>query len=455
MAKKRKGSAKATLAELNALEQINLNAAGLDVGDDEVWACVPAGRDENSVRSFPTFTADIHHLADWLAECHVETIAMEATGVYWIALFEVLESRGFEVYVVNPRYLKNVAAQKTDVLDCQWIQQLHTYGLLRPSFQPAEEVAALRAVVRHREMLVRYRAAHIQHMQKALQLMNLKLTNVLSDITGVTGMAIIRSIVAGERNPQALSQYRDPGCKKSEEEIAKSLEGNYRREHLFALQQALELYDIYEAQMRACDDELEAMYGTLDTVDSDIEPPKPKSGKRRKNQANFDVASELHRITGVDLTQIDGIDALTAQKVIAEIGWDMSKWRTVKQFTAWLRIAPRNAISGGKILKQSSNKTQNPATQALRVAAQSLARSNSDLGAFYRRIRARHGARQAVAATAHKLARIIYTMLKNHTSYVDPGPDYYEQRYRDRTIRNLEQRATRLGLQLVPATEVS
>lgn len=304
-------------------------------------------------------------------------------------------------------------------------------------------------------MLVRYRSAHIQHMQKALQLMNLKLTNVLSDITGVTGMAIIRSIVAGERNPHVLAQYRDPGCKKSAEEIAKSLEGNYRREHLFALQQALELYDIYEAQMRACDAELEAMYAAFDATDSDIDPPKPTKGKRRKNQAHFDVATELHRISGVDLTQIDGIDALSAQKILTEIGWDMSQWRTVKHFTSWLRIAPRNDSSGGKVLRRTSKKTQNPATQALRVAAQSLARSNSALGAFYRRIKARHGARQAVAATAHKLARVIYFMLKNRTPYLDPGPDYYEQRYRDRTRRNLERRAAKLGLLLVPATEVS
>lgn len=448
----KKGKAKATLAELNALEQINLNAAGLDVGDDEIWACVPAGRDELSVQSFPTFTADLHRLADWLTQCKVDTVAMEATGVYWIALFEVLESRGFEVYVVNPRYLKNVAAQKTDVLDCQWIQQLHTYGLLRPSFQPPEQIGALRAVVRHREMLVRYRSAHIQHMQKAMQLMNLKLTNVLSDITGVTGMAIIRSIVAGERNPHVLAQYRDPKCKMSEAEIAKSLEGNYRREHLFALQQALELYDIYEAQMKACDAELEAMYSAFDTVDSDVEPPEPKNGKRRKNQAHFNVATELYRVTGVDLTRIDGIDALTAQKILSEIGWDVSPWRTVKHFTSWLGTAPRNDISGGKVLRRTSKKTQNPVTQALRVAAQSLARSNSALGAFYRRIRARHGARQAVAATAHKLARIIYSMLKNRTPYVDPGPDYYDQRYRNRAIRNLEHKAAKLGLQLVPTT---
>jgi len=452
MNKKGKRTAKATLAEVNALEQINLNAAGLDVSDDEIWACVPTGRDEPSVRLFPTFTADLHHLADWLAACQVKTIAMEATGVYWIAVFEVLESKGFEVYVVNPRYLKNVAAQKTDVLDCQWIQQLHTYGLLRPSFQPSEQIAALRAVVRHRDMLVRYRAAHIQHMQKALQLMNIKLTNVLSDITGVTGMAIIRAIIAGERNPQVLAQYREPGCKKSAEEIAKSLSGNYRREHLFALQQAVELYDTYAAQICACDAELAAMYADFDTVDSDIEPPQPTKRKRRKNQAHFNVAGELHRISGVDITQVDGIDALTAQKILTEIGWDMSKWPTVKHFTSWLRLAPRNDTSGGKVLRRTSNKTQNPATQAFRIAAQSLARSNSALGAFYRRIRAKHGAKQAVAATAHKLARIVYAMLKNRTPYVDPGPDYYDEHYRDRVVRNLERRAAKLGLQLVSPT---
>lgn len=450
MTKKRKGKVKVTVSDLQALEQINLNAAGLDVGDDEIWVCVPAGRDEVTVRCYPTFTADVHRMADWLEQCGVDTLAMEATGVYWVAAFEILDRREFDVNLINPRALKQVEARKTDVLDCQWIQQLHTYGLLRACFRPPDEIAALRALVRHRDMLIRYRASHIQHMQKALVLMNLRLTNVLSDITGVTGMAIIRSIVAGEHNPHVLAQYRDERCAKSEEEIAKSLTGNYRREHLFALQQALELYDTYDQQIRACDAELEALYSTFDPPETDIEAPNPRRGKRRKNQAHFDLASALYRMTGVDLTQVDGIDALTAQEIIAEVGWDMSPWPTVKHFTSWLRLAPRHDRSGGKIIRRTTNKTRNPANRAFRIAAQSLARSNSALGAFYRRIRARHGAKQAVAATAHKLARIVYAMLKNRTPYQDPGADYYQERYRDRYLRNLERRAATVGCKLVP-----
>jgi hypothetical protein len=250
--------------QVNALEQINANAAGIDIRAEEIWVAVPGDRDEDNVRSFATFTADLHSLADWLKTCHVDTVAMESTGVYWIPLYEILEAHGFRVYLVNARHLKNVSGRKTDVLDCQWIQQLHTYGLLSPSFRPPEQIVALRSLVRHREMLVQYRSAHVQHMQKALTLMNLRLTNVLTDITGVTGMKIIRDILAGERNPQVLAGYRAPGCKKTEAEIAKSLEGHYKGELLFALKQAVELYDFYDRQMRECDAELERIYQTFD-----------------------------------------------------------------------------------------------------------------------------------------------------------------------------------------------
>ena len=234
---------------MNALEQINLHAAGIDVGAEEVYVAVPPDRDEKSVRSFPTFTADLHRMADWLEACGIETVAMEATGVYWMPLYEILEAAGFEVYLVNARHVKNVSGRKTDVLDCQWIQQLHTYGLLHPSFRPPEQIVAIRSLVRHREMLMRYRSAHIQHMQKAMNLMNLQLTNVLSDITGVTGMKIIRAIVAGEQDLQSLAGKREPECKQDEAEIAKSLEGHFKREHLFELKQAVELYDFYDEQL--------------------------------------------------------------------------------------------------------------------------------------------------------------------------------------------------------------
>jgi transposase len=438
--------------QVNALEQINLHAAGIDVGAEEMYVAVASDRDTQSVRSFPTFTADLRRLAEWLKTCQIKTVAMEATGVYWIPLYELLEEEGFEVCLVNARHLKNVSGRKTDVLDCQWIQQLHTYGLLRPSFRPPEQIVAIRSLVRHREMLVQYRSAHIQHMQKALTLMNVRLTNVLSDITGVTGLRIIRAILAGERNPKQLAQFRDERCKKSEAEIAKSLEGHYKREHVFALKQALELYDFYDQQLQACDAELEAMYQEFDPPeDPGTPPPAPRTQKRRKNQAHFDLAPALYRLTGVDLTQIDGVDELTVQKVLSEIGTDMSKWPTVKHFTSWLHLCPNTKITGGKVIQSGVQPTKNRASAALRVAAASLKTSDSALGAYFRRMRARLGTPAAITATAHKLARIIYFMLKHRMPYRDFGADYYDQQHRDRVLRNLNRRAARLGFRLEPA----
>jgi transposase len=438
--------------QVNALEQINSNAAGIDIGSEEMYVAVPPGRDEESVRCFPTFTADLQRLADWLKSCQIDTVAMESTGVYWIPLYEILETRGFQVCLVNARHLKNVSGRKTDVLDCQWIQQLHTYGLLRPSFRPPEQIVAIRSMVRQREMLVEYRSAHIQHMQKALTQMNLRLANVLSDISGVTGMKIMRAILAGERNPRVLAQFRDERCKKSEAEITKSLEGNYKREHLFALKQAVALYDFYDRQLQECDAELEKMYQEFDPPqDPGTPPPTPRQTKRRKNQPHFDLAPALHRMTGVDLTQIDGVDALTIQKVLSEIGTDMSKWPTVKHFASWLRLCPNNKITGGKIIHTGVLPTQNRASTALRIAAASLKHSDSALGAYYRRMRARLGAPAAITATAHKLARIIYFMLSEHKPYHDFGADYYEKQHRTRALRNLNRQAAKLGFRLEPA----
>lgn len=442
--------------QVNALEQINLNAAGIDIGAEEVYVAVPPDRDAQSVRSFPTFTADLQRLADWLEQCGIDTVAMEATGVYWIPLYEILEERGFAVYLVNARHLKNVSGRKTDVLDCQWIQQLHTYGLLSASFRPPEQIVAIRSLVRHRQMLVQYRSAHIQHMQKALTVMNLRLTNVLSDITGVTGMKILRAILAGERDPQVLAQFRDDRCAKSEAEIAKSLEGHYKPEQVFVLQQAVELYDFYDRQLQRCDAELEALYSQFDPPENPgTPPPVPRTTKRRKNQAYFDLAPALYRMTGVDLTPIDGLDALTVQKVLSETGTDMSKWPTEKHFASWLRLCPNNQVTGGKVKQTGVQPTTNRASTALRVAASSLKHSDSALGAYYRRIRARSGAPAAVTATAHKLARIIYAMLKDRKPYHDVGAHYYEQQYRDRVLRNLNRQAARLGFRLEPAALAS
>jgi transposase len=452
--RKRKKDKKVQVTNLDNFEQINLNAAGLDIGAAEIWACVPADRAEQAVRCFETFTVDLQALATWLEECGVETVAMESTGVYWIPIYEILEERGFEVYLVNARHIKNVPSKKTDVLDCQWIQKLHTYGLLQASFRPDEQMCSLRSYLRHRDNLLRYRSAHIQQMQKALHQMNLQLTNVISDITGQTGLQIIRAIVAGEHDPLTLALYRNPRCHSSEDEIAKSLAGHYKPEHLFALQQAVQGYDFYTEQINTCDLEIEQKYQTFKPqVDIQAQPlATPKRRPRRQaSQPDYDLRTYLYQICGVDLTQIDGIEVLTAQTVISEIGLDMSKWKTVKHFTSWLGLAPHNDISGGKVLKRKTKKTTNRANTALRIAAQSAGRSQTALGGFYRRIRAKHGAPKAITATAHKMARIIYHMLKYRDAYVDPGQDYYQQQYQDRVIKNLHRKAKELGMELVPA----
>jgi len=451
--KRKKEQRPLEVIDLESLKQLNLNAAGLDIGVAEIWACVREDRAEQPVRMFPTFTPDLHALADWLEACGVDTVAMEATGIYWIPIYEILESRGFEVYLVNAQHIKNVPCKKSDILDCQWLQQLHTYGLLQASFRPPEEICALRALVRHRDNLIRYRGAHVQHMQKALQLMNVQLTNVISDITGQTGMLIIRAIVAGERDRVKLAQFRHPRCRSSEDEIAKSLQGNYRTEHLFALRQALELYDFYNQQIQACDAQIEAMYQALPSVvDLDTAPlPPARPGRAQSaNAPNFDLRLYLYQISGVDLTLINGIDVLVAQTVISEIGLDMSKWPTVKHFTSWLGLAPNNQVTGGKIKKSKINKTKNPVAKAFRMAAQSAGKSHSALGGFYRRLRAKHGGSKAIVATAHKIARMVYHMLKYRQAYVDPGQNYYEQKYRERRLKNLKRQAKELGLKLIP-----
>jgi len=443
-------------SDFDAMAQINAHAAGIDVGASEIYVAVPKGAVSETVRTFPTFTADLEDCAAWLKRCRVTSVAMESTGVYWIPLFEILESRGLEVCLVNARHLKNVPGRKTDVLDCQWLQQLHTYGLLQASFRPPEELCALRALVRQRAMLVRYRAAHIQHMQKALQMMNVQLSLVLSDITGVTGMRIIRAILSGERDPHTLASYRNGNCAHSAEDIVKALQGNYRREHLFALRQAVDLYDMYGVHIQQCDSELEAMYRHLDPPERPDAPPVQPTpqgrNKRRKNQAHFDLAGSLYRLTGVDLTSVDGIDALTAQVVLSEIGLDMSKWPSAKHFASWLGLCPHNEITGGEVKRRGTAKTTNYANTALRIAAQTLWRSHTALGAFYRRVRAKSGAPVATTATAHKLARTIYHMLKYRESYVDPGTQPYETKQRERAIRNLRRQAQHFGFALAPVT---
>jgi transposase len=438
------------------LDQVNLYAAGIDVGASSHFVAVPKALDGEPVREFSCFTGELNRLADWLVAIGITTVAMESTGVYWIPLFEILEGRGLEVLLVDARRVKNVPGRKTDVLDCQWLQQLHTYGLLHGAFRPADPVCALRAYLRQRDTLTRNAATHIQHMQKALAQMNLRVDAAVSDITGATGMRIIRAILDGERDPQVLAGYRDPRCKNSVQAIAAALEGNYRDEHLFALRQSVELWDFYGRQIAACDAAIERHLGTFETeVDPEQAPLPPSKKCRARNAPAFDLRTEMYRILGVDLTRIDGIEAYSAVKIISEIGLDMSRWPSEKQFTSWLGLCPGSKVSGGKRLGGRSKRSANRAAEALRLAAHSLHRSKTALGAYLRRQKARLGAPKAITATARKLAIIVYHMLKEGTEYVDAGESYYEEQYRQRAIRNLHKRAQSLGFDLTPLPQAS
>ncbi|MCL0065346.1 IS110 family transposase [Dehalococcoidia bacterium] len=431
---------------------ININAAGIDIGSGEHWVTVPLDRDAYPTRNFGCFTTNIEAMADWLEECHIDTVAMESTGVYWIPTFQILAARGFLVTLVNARQVKNVPGRKTDVLDCQWLQRLHTYGLLSASFRPDDATCVLRSYWRHRENLIRYASGHIQHMQKALTEMNIQLHKVISDITGVTGMDIIRAILAGERNPMKLAQMKDHRIKSSTETIAKALQGDYRQEHLFALKQALQLYDVYQQQIQECHREIEAYVSQFESkVDLDSNPlPSNKKPRRKsyKNEPSFDLRTHLYRITGVDFTLIDGLDVITLQTIFSEVGFNPGAFPTSKNFTSWLALCPNNRITGGRVKSSNTRKVANRAAKAFRLAAQGLANSKSALGAFYRRTRARLGAPEAITATAHKLARIFYHLWTTGESYQDPGVDYYEQKHKERTLNNIRKKAELLGYEI-------
>ena len=434
------------------LERMSPNAAGVDCGSEAHYVAVPPDRDATPVRSFTTFTTDLHRLADWLTACGVTTVAMESTGVYWIPLYEILEARGLDVVLVNARHVKNVPGRKTDVVDCQWIQELHSVGLLRGSFRPTAAIAALRAYLRHRETLVQSAATHVQRMQKALVQMNLQLPVVISDITGVTGLRILRDIVAGRTDPHALAQHRDHRCQASEAEITAALTGHYRPEHVFVLQQNLELFDTYQRQLAACDAAIETHVQTLAAQAPAPAAPLPAPRTRKKprdNEPRFDIRTLLHQLTGVDLTQLDAIGPFSALRLLAEIGTDMSRWPTEKHFTSWLTLAPRNKISGGRLLSSKTQPSANRAAGILRMAAMSLGRTETALGAFYRRLAYRVGKAKAITATARKLAILVYRTLKDGLVYQDPGAAAYDAQHRTRVIRRLRQRAANLGFALV------
>jgi len=435
------------------LKRIQPDAAGVDCGATSHYVAVAEDREPQPVRAFSTFTADLHRLADWLVQCGITTVAMESTGVYWIPLYEVLEERGLEVVLVNARQLHNVRGRKSDVQDCQWLQELHSVGLLQASFRPAGEIVALRSYMRHRQSLVEAAATCIRRMQKALTQMNLKLHHLLSDLTGVTGMAIVRDILAGVRDPQALAAHRDGRCKASEQDIAAALTGHYRPEHLFALRQNFAAFEFHQRQIAQCDQAIEAQLASLaesrPPASRELPAARPRV-KLSKNEPRGELRAPLHRITGgADLSQIDGIGPYGALQLIAEIGTDMSRWRSEKHFSAWLTLAPNNKISGGRLLSSKTQPSANRAAVVLRRCAMSLTRSATALGAYYRRLAYRLGQPKAITATARKLAILVYRVLGGEMVYRDPGATAYDQLHRKRLINGLRRRAQEFGLSLI------
>jgi transposase len=437
------------------LERIQPDAAGIDCGQNSHFVAVPPERDPQPVREFRTFTTDLQRLADWLAQCRIKTVAMESTGVYWIPVYEILEQHGFEVLLVNARDVHNVRGRKSDVTDCEWLRELHSVGLLRASFRPAAAIVPLRSFVRQRATLVEEAATRIQRMQKALTEMNLKLHTVLSDLTGRTGLAIIRSILKGERDPERLAIHRDPRCHASHAEIVAALTGNYRAEHLFALKQNFAAYNFLLQQITQCDSEIEAVLTTLAAQQPPPAAmlPAPRHRTISKHQPQFDLRSPLHRLTGgADLSQVDGISAQAALQIIAEIGTDMSRWKSEKHFTSWLALAPNNKISGGRLLSSRTAPSANRTAVILRRCAMSLARTSTALGAFYRRLAARTGKAKAITATARKLAVLVYRLLSGNFLYKDPGATAYYQLNRARQLSSLRKRAILFGFDLVDRT---
>ncbi len=426
------------------LEQININAAGIDIGSEFHYVAVPEDRAEQSIRKFGCYTADIEGMAKWLKECGIKTVAMESTGVYWMPVFQILEANGFEVLLVNARHIKNAPGRKTDVVDSRWIQQLHTYGLLQGSYQPEPVIRKLRTYLRHRESLIRSRGTHTQRMQKCMIQMNIQLHKVISDITGFTGMRIIRSILEGERDPLKLAQLKNSRIRNSTDMIAKSLEGNYQEEQLFCLRQEVEQYDYTCRKIQECEEIIEKTLCEMDSGNGDN-----SDDKNNKNHKE-NIKEKLQAVCKVDLTEIDGLDVNNIETIISEVGVDMNKWPTDKHFGSWLGLSPNNKISGGRILSRKSKKVVNRAATAFRLAAYAAGKSDSSIGAFYRRLRNRIGAPKAITATAYKIARLFYMCIKTGKSYKDLGAEYYEKMYKERVLRNFKHKAAALGFTLVP-----
>jgi transposase len=441
-----------------SLEVIHPDAAGIDIGNESHYVAVPPARDSQPVRRFGCTTAELKEMALWLKQSAIRTVAMQSTGVYWIAVYDILEEAGLEVYLVNARDTKNLPGRKSDVQESQWLMKLHTYGLLRNSFRPSQEIRTMRTYWRQRNDLVRSAGRHIQRIQKAMTQMNIQLANVLSDVSGMTGQAIIKAILSGERDPHKLAAFRDPRVKASEEEIARSLEGNWQGDLLFVLQQEQDGYEFCQKQMAECDQRLEQYLQQREDRSAGANLPEEKRQDRRKkkkgNKPLFDLRSGLFRMTGTDLTRIDGVDVMTAITILSEAGCDMSKWETEDHFVSWLRLCPDNRISGDKIIGKGRLPTNNRVSTALKMAASTLRLSKTYLGAQFRRLRSRLDTPVAIKAMAAKLARLVYRMLRYGMKYVDRGAEVYEAQHRQLQIKHLKSKAAKLGFQViqVPAT---
>src|SRR6266478_5631810 len=438
-----------------SLEVIHRNAAGIDIGNESHYVAVPPSRDSQPVRRFGCTTAELKAMAGWLKQSGIRTVAMQSTGVYWIAVYDVLEAAGLEVYLVNARETKNLPGRKSDVQETQWLMKLHTYGLLRNSFRPPHEIRTMRTYWQQRNDLVHAARRHIHRIQKALTEMNIQLANVLSDVSGMTGQAIIHSILAGERDPDKLAEFRDPRVKASKHEIARSLEGNWEEDLLFVLRQEQDGYEFCQKQMVECDRQVEQyLQQREDRSKGTPLPEEKRKGRLKKKKGNapqFDLRGELFRMTGVDLTQIDSIDVMTATTILSEVGWDMGKWETEDHFVSWLRLCPDNRISGDKIVGKGRLPTKNRVSISLKMAASTLRRSNTYLGAQFRRLRTKLGSPIAIKAMAAKLARLVYRMLRYGMKYVDQGAQFYEAQHRKLQITQLKWKATKLGFRVVEA----
>ena len=453
--KQRRETMRKIQSEDLSLEVIHPDAAGIDIGNESHYVAVPPSRDSQPVRRFGCTTAELKAMAAWLKQCEIQTVAMQSTGVYWVAVYDILEQAGLEVYLVNARDTKNLPGRKSDVQESQWLMKLHTYGLLRNSFRPSQEVRTMRTYWRQRNDLVQSAGRHILRMQKALTQMNIQLANVLSDVSGMTGQAIIKAILAGERDPHKLAEFRDHRVKASEEQIAQSLEGNWQEDLLFVLKQEHEGYEFCQKQIAECDRQLEQYLQQREDRSQGAPLPEEKRKerlrkKKKGNAPQFDLREALFRMTGTDLTQIDSIDVVTATTIISEAGWDMSKWKTEDHFVSWLRLCPDNRISGNKVIGKGRLPTNNPVSIALKMAASTLRLSKTYLGAQFRRLRTKLGAPIAIKAMAAKLARLVYRMLRYGMKYEDKGSVFYQAQYRHVQINRLKATAAILGYQLTP-----